>query len=355
MNTPLLEVRYDILAANARAVVDLCKKCGVEVWGVTKGCCGMPDVARAMLEGGVAGIGESRLANLQRIRNAGIHAPALMLRLPHLSEVRAVVEYFDMSLNSELVTIEALSREAQRLEKRHGVILMVDVGDLREGLWPDRVLETALRVSRLGGIELLGIGTNLSCYGGVIPSESNLGLLVQLARQIEELLGHPLRFISGGNTSTLPLMAQGRLPAGINMLRIGEAILLGTESINRTPWPGTRQDAFVLHAEVIECATKPSVPIGERGQDGFGGRPAFEDRGLIRRAIVNIGRQDVLVENLACLDPGMDILGASSDHLILDVTHADERIHVGDIIDFKLGYGALLQAMTSPYVEKRVV
>ncbi|MCX7775980.1 MAG: alanine/ornithine racemase family PLP-dependent enzyme [Rectinemataceae bacterium] len=355
MKTPCLEIRYETLVGNTRSVVEFCSRYGVEVWGVTKGCCGMPEVARAMLEGGVAGIGESRTANLQRIRAAGITAPTLMLRLPHISEAPSIVEQFDMSLNSELATIEALNSAAAALRKRHGIILMVDLGDLREGLWPDRVLATAEQVMRLDHIELLGVGTNLTCYGGVIPTEANLGLLVRLAQQVEQMLGLRLRFISGGNTSTLPLMAAGGLPAGINMLRIGEAILLGTESIHRTPWPGTRQDAFVLHAEVIECATKPSVPIGTTGEDGFGGHPVFQDRGLIRRAIVNIGRQDVLLESLACIEPGMDILGASSDHLILDVTHAEHEVRVGDIVSFRIGYGTLLQAMTSPYVCKRIV
>lgn len=353
MGAPYLEIRLDVIAANTHAIVEFCSSFGVEVWGVTKGCCGMPEVARAMLSGGVSGIGESRLANMARLHDAGIAAPSLMLRLPHISEARAIVEAFDMSLNSEIDTIAALAAEARALRKKHGIILMVDTGDLREGLWPDRVVDTAQKIAELNGVELAGLGTNLSCYGGVIPSELNLGLLVQLVHQIEQTLGLRLRFISGGNTSTLPLMAQGKLPEGINMLRVGEAILQGTESIHRTPWPGTRQDAFLLHAEIIEIADKPSVPLGERGQDGFGGYPVFEDRGIIRRAIVNIGRQDVLVENLSCLDKNIIILGASSDHMILDVTHASEHLKVGDIVSFNLGYGAMLQAMTSPYIQKK--
>lgn len=353
MGAPFLEIRLDTIASNAKAIVDFCSSFGVEVWGVTKGCCGMPEVARAMLEGGVSGIGESRLANIYRLRSAGINAPFLMLRLPHISEARSIVEAFDISLNSEIDTIKALAAEARAIGQKHGIILMVDTGDLREGVWPDRVIDTAREIKTLVGVELIGLGTNLSCYGGVIPSEINLGLLVQLAHQIKQELGVHLKYISGGNTSTLPLMARGKLPEGVNMLRIGEAILQGTESINRTPWPGTRQNAFVLYAEVIEVAEKPSVPIGERGQDGFGGYPVFEDRGIIRRAIVNIGRQDVLAENLTCLDKGITILGASSDHMILDATHAQQDLKVGDIVGFNLGYGAMLQAMTSPFIQKK--
>jgi predicted amino acid racemase len=164
-----------------------------------------------------------------------------------------------------------------------------------------------------------------------------------------------LRWLSGGNSSALPLIASGRMPARVNHLRIGEAILLGRETIHRTPWPGTAQDAFLLRAEVIEEKIKPSVPIGERGQDAFGQRPAFPERGEVERALVNVGREDVVVEGLVPLDPRLTILGASSDYLIVDVSAAAGAVRVGDELVFAPNYAALLALMTSPYVDKRVV
>jgi predicted amino acid racemase len=177
--------------------------------------------------------------------------------------------------------------------------------------------------------------------------------LVLYAREIERTCGLTLRWISGANSSGLELIAAGRMPKQINHARIGEAILLGRETIHRRPWPGTYQDAFLLHAEVLELKEKPSVPVGERSEDAFGEHPAFANRGEIDRAILNVGREDVDVEGIAPLDCRLKILGASSDYLIVDVTEAAGHIHVGDEITFSLNYSALLAAMTSQYVEKR--
>ena len=149
------------------------------------------------------------------------------------------------------------------------------------------------------------------------------------------------------------MLEAGRLPAAVNHLRVGEAILLGRETVTRSRWPGTRQDAFVLHAEVVERRRKPSLPRGERTTDAFGRLRRFEDRGLRVRALLDVGREDVDVEGLTPLDPRLEVLGASSDYLVLDLTEAGEDLGVGDEIAFGLSYGALLAAMDSEYVEKR--
>jgi arginase family enzyme len=209
-------------------------------------------------------------------------------------------------------------------------------------------------VVELPGIRIAGLGTNLSCYGGVVPSEKNMNTLVDHARRIEAAFGIKLRYISGGNSSSLQLIASGKMPRAVNHIRIGEGILLGRETVCRQAWPGTYQDAFLLRAEIIELKEKPSVPIGETGEDAFGGKPTFVDKGERDRAILNIGREDVVVEGLAPVEPQMAILGASSDHLIVDVTEA-EPVRLGGELAFFMNYGALLAAMTSEYVEKRPV
>ena len=177
--------------------------------------------------------------------------------------------------------------------------------------------------------------------------------LVDYADQIERTFNLNLPYISGGSSSSLPLIAAGKMPGRINHVRIGEAILLGRETIHRSAWPNTFQDAFCLYAEVIEEKQKPSVPIGEIAEDAFGKTPAFINHGERERAILNIGREDVDVDGLRPLDTRLAILGASSDHLIVDVTRAKEAIRMGDSIAFSLNYSALLAVMTSPYVEKR--
>jgi len=355
MAGPTVIVDLDKIEANARAVTSLCSEKGISVTGVTKVTCGMPSVARALLRGGVKGIGESRLENVHRLRANGIVDEMMLLRIPPLSETEEIVRSVDTSLNSEISVIRSLSRAAQEHGVVHNVILMIDLGDLREGLWPDDVLPAARETLELPNLKLQGVGTNLTCYGGVIPTEKNIQQLVDWAHRIEDAFGVKIDIISGGNSSSLPLLRAGKMPKEVNHLRIGEALMIGRETVHRSPWPGTSQDAFKLEAEVIELKRKPSVPIGETGQDAFGKTPTFEDKGEILRGILNIGREDVDIDGLTPVDTQQRILGASSDHLLVDVSSDQASIQLGGSVDFIMNYSALLAAMTSAYVGKRVV
>ena len=334
-------------------MVERCRASGIGVFGVTKGTCGMPQVARAMLRGGVTGIGESRFENIRRLRASGIDAPIMLLRSAPLSLIEEVVKTVDISLNSELATIRELSRVAERMARVHDIILMVDLGDLREGIWPSDLMPTVEQVTALPGVRIAGIGTNLTCFGAIIPTEINLGELAGHAEKIRSTFGLDLTYVSGGNSSSLPLLLAGRMPKGVNHLRIGEAILQGgRDTFHDEPWAELDRDIFLLSGELLEVKTKPSVPIGTMGVDAFGGRPQFEDKGERLRGIVNIGREDVAVEGLTPVAAGIEVLGASSDHLILDVAEAKPAPQLGDRIAFRMSYAAMLAAMTSEYVEK---
>lgn len=313
----------------------------------------MPQVARAMLRGGVHGIAESRFENIRRLHESGIGCPIMLLRSPPVSRAEEVVRTVDISLQSELSTIRELSRIAERMGRVHDILLMVDLGDLREGIWPSDLLPTVEQVMGLKGVRIAGLGTNLTCFGAIVPTEENLGQLMAHAYKVERLTGVPLDWISGGNSSSLPLLLEGRMPQGINNLRIGEAILQGGyETFRDNRWEELEYDAFRLSGDLIEVKLKPSIPIGESGYDAFGNRPSFVDEGDRLRGIANIGREDVIVEGLIPTHPGVRVLGASSDHLVLDVTDADPPLRVGDRVAFRMNYGALLTVMTSEYVEK---
>jgi len=336
---------------NARTIVGQCQARNIEVCGVTKATCGHPEVAKAMLRGGVAAIADSRLENIRRMKAAGVDTFFILLRIPSLSIVDDVVEMVDVSLNSELSVLEALSGAAQDRGWIHDVILMVDLGDLREGVWPDDLVSLVREVHELPGIHIKGLGTNLACFGGVVPSEENMRQLVDLTLEVEQNFGLRLEWVSGINSSGLELIAAGEMHPGINHARIGEAILLGRETTQRKPWPDTFQDAFVVQAEVLEVNRKPSRPMGKRSEDAFGGLTQFEDRGEELRALLNLGREDVDVAGIVPCEPGIVILGASSDYLVADVSAA-RPLRVGDQLAFMPNYSALLALMTSEYVKK---
>ena len=350
MGAPRLEVDLGKIGHNARRLRRLFGARGVSVTAVTKAVLGSPRVAEVLVENGITAIGDPQIDNIRRMQEAGIEAEFTLIRSPMPSQTRQVVQYADISLNTELGVIKRLSRCAAEKGKRHGIILMVELGDLREGIMPSELGETLEETLGLNGVELVGIGTNLACYSGVKPTDKNMGELSAIAEGIRNRYGIPLEVISGGNSANYQWFASAPDLGRINNLRIGESILLGRETLHRDRIPGLHTDAFTLVAEVIELKMKPSAPADAGCQDAFGNRPVFEDRGTIRKAILAIGKQDVEV---AGMTPRIDVevLGATSDHLVLDAK--DANVRVGSEVAFDVNYSALLRAMASPYVTKQ--
>lgn len=348
---PRLDINLDKIKHNAEVLLELCRPYNINAAAVTKGFCGEPEIAKVLVEAGVKYLADSRLENFAKMKALPIEK--LLLRLPMISQAKEVVTNCDISLNSELETIKALNAAAEELSAVHRIVLMLDLGDLREGIIDTKELEAAVReIKELSNIALIGVGTNLTCYGGVIPNEANLGQLVSAAEKIEAILGKRLEIISGGNSSSVYMLMNQSLPTGINHLRLGEAILLGTETAYGEAIPNTHQDAFQLVAEVIELKEKPSVPIGEIGRDAFGNVPSFVDKGAQKRGILAVGKQDIATHPIMPVDQQIEILGGSSDHLILDFTNCDREYRVGDEVIFNIGYGAMLALMTSEYIYK---
>lgn len=347
-----LEIDLATISENSRRVVDACAARNIEVLGVTKGFSAIPEIVRAMTDGGIEKLADARMENVMALRRLGFRQHMTLLRIPMLSRVGQVVAYTDCSLNSELAVIKGLSDAALMAGKTHDIVLMIDVGDLREGVLPDEAADLMRRVLGMRGVHVCGVGTNMGCYGGILPTQRNLSLLGETAKQLEHIAGCEFEAVSGGGTSSLALVADGSMPPDVNQLRIGEGILLGTDTTHNSAIPWLRQDAFLLRSEIVEVKKKPSLPYGETGLDAFGNAPKFVDNGVRKRAIVALGRQDVPIEGILPLDPGIAVLGASSDHMILDVTDARDDLAVGDQISFRLNYQGLLHLCSSKYVRK---
>ena len=213
-------------------------------------------------------------------------------------------------------------------------------------------METVEEIIKLKGLKLIGIGTNLTCFGAIVPTKENLGKLVDIKDKIRERFNIDLEVVSGGNSSSLCLIQNGQMPKGINQLRLGTSLLLGLVEVTWTRIPGTYNDAFKLLAEIVEIKKKPSKPIGQVAMDAFRNVPTFEDKGDMIRAICAIGKQDCDPQFMIPEDKRIKILGASSDHLILDITECKDDYDVGDKISFVLDYVAILRGMISPHVDK---
>ncbi len=350
MSCPRVEVDLAKIEHNARKLVTRLASRGIDVTGVTKSTLGSPAVARAMIAGGVARLGDSRIENLEALRDAGLRAPLTLLRSPTPEQAERTVACASISHVSEPDVVDALSEAAGRHGRPHGVMLMVELGDLREGVLPGDVLGLARRISRSPDLTLAGLGTNLACRAGVVPGVGNMRELSSLVAAVEQDLGLRLPVVSGGNSANLGWAMQS--PAGrINDLRLGESILLGCDPLTRRPLSGMHTDAFTLVASVIESLAKPTAPRGAIGEAAFGPAPAMLDRGTIIQTIAAIGRQDTDPEGLTP-PSGVTVLEASSDHLVLETPR---RLAPGTELCFGLNYSALLRAMTSPFVVKKLM
>ncbi|MBD1583868.1 alanine/ornithine racemase family PLP-dependent enzyme [Pseudoalteromonas sp. S16_S37] len=351
MNTPRLEIDCAKIVANAKQLISILKPHGISIVPVTKVFMGHPAVAASLILSGVKMLADSRIENIERMRHAGITIPMMLIRTPMLSQVERVVLNCEISLNTELIVIRALSKAAKSAGFLHGVIVMVELGDLREGIMPDKLFDIIRQTLRLSNITLKGIGANLTCRYGVAPQQDNMDFLAKLAKEAETLFGIRFEIISGGNSANLlwALDLDPHVHNGVNQLRLGEAIYFGVEALYKHPIAGAHTDIVTLVAEVIESNIKPSIPKGRRSINAFGEMPQVIDRGQVKQGLLALGRQDV--NPLGIIPPrGITIVASCSDHLVVE--SAGVALQVGQEIRFKLDYSGLLSAMTSPYVSK---
>lgn len=363
-NYPVLEINLEGIYHNSKAVVDMCQKKNIQITGVVKGTDSYEnsylEVANQMLDAGCLSIGDSRMNTIKRMRETGMNAPVLLIRIPMLCELEDVITYTDISLNSEIENIKSLNQIAKKQNKNHKVILMMDLGDLREGyINEDELISHAIYIEKeLSNVTLYGIGTNLGCFGSIKPNITNLSTLVSIANRISDNIGRKLDIVSGGATSTLPMVLDGTIPEGINHLRVGEGIVNARDlqDIWGLDLPMFRRNNYIIKAQVIEIKEKPSHPMGEIFVDAFGNTPEYIDKGIRKRALIALGKRDVgdIFSVLPKLK-GATVEGGSSDHLILDVTDCEIDISLGDIIEFEACYGAMIHSTYSSSVVKKYI
>ena len=346
---PRIEISLSQIRENTKKLSELYMQKGISLMGVTKAVLGEPSIAKAMIQGGVKFIADSRIENIQKMKSAGILTQFVLLRTP-LSQAESIVKNADISLNTEIKTLKNLSYHAKDQNKIHQVIIMVELGDLREGILPYDLPQFVRETLSLPNLKIIGIGCNLACYGGIKPDDRNMRELSELVDLLEKEFQIDLEIISGGNSANFEWFKSSQDVGRVNNLRLGESILLGCETVGRKVIPGLHTGAFQLIAEVIESKRKASVPLGEICQDAFGNVPGFLDRGDHQRVIIALGRQDVQASNLKS-NSKLKMIGSSSDHIILD--GENHNLEVGDEIRFSLDYSGLLATMTSPFVIKQ--
>jgi predicted amino acid racemase len=354
MNNPVLSINIEKLTHNLSIVDSICIENNVKLTPVTKVVMGDPVICSKYAEK-TGSLADSRVSDIVRMKNHSINAEFMLIRSPSLQGVDQVVDICDCSLNSEISVLSALNDYCKKTNKTHKVILMVEIGDLREGIMPDDFPSFLAICTKLKALDFVGVGCNATCFAGLIPTSENLKPLQAAAESFKKHFHYYPEYVSGGGSNLMPLLETNSLPKYINHMRVGESIVMGVDAINKNSIRNCYQDCFTLTGEIIELKIKPTLPKSPLTKNAFGETPFFEDKGLRKRAIVNIGRLDTDIFGLLPTLDGVSILGASSDHLLLDVEESSTNLSVGDELSFHLNYSALLYSMSSEYVHKKYI
>ena len=327
-------------------------------WGITtKLLCGNRDFINEVTDLGIGEVHDSRISNLKVVKNIDPDTVTIYIKPPPKDTIPELIKYADISLNTELSTMHELSEEAVRQDKVHKVIIMIEMGDLREGVMRDDLVDFYEKVFRLPGLEVVGLGTNLNCLHGVMPDGDKLIQLALYKQIIELRFKKKIPLVSGGTTVTIPLLLNNQLPNGINHFRVGEALFFGKDLFSDGVIDGMSDQVMELYTQIIEISEKPMVPSGDLGVNPQGKTAEINeaDRGKTAyRAIVDIGTLDIQPNYLIPVNDNITISDASSDMLVLDVGENPEEYKVGDMIRFKLKYMGALGLMSSDYIEKKV-
>jgi len=353
----ILSLKRQSLLHNFQFLEDLFNN-SEAVWGVvTKLLCGHKEFIEEVLALGIHEVHDSRVSNLRLIKKLAPDVQTVYIKPAPKRSIPAIIQYADVSLQTDLESLRMLSAEAIKQGKSHKIIIMVEMGDLREGVMGERLIDFYAEAFELPNLEFIGLGTNLNCLHGVMPSQDKL-IQLSLYKQIIELkFKRKIPWISGGTSVTIPLLIQQRIPRGVNHFRIGETLFFGADLFSDALIPGMRDDVFSLEAEIIELSEKPSLPTGELGLNPQGEMLQLDESKFGKssyRAIIDIGVLDIDPKYLI-VPGGISILGSSSDMIVLDLGENPKHLKVGDTLQFDLKYMGALSLMNSYYVEKRVV
>jgi len=335
----------------------LFKKNNIEWSVVSKILSGHKEYLIELLKFEITQICDSRVSNLKEIKLINPKIETIYIKPPAKRSIPRIVKYADISMNTEFETIKLLAKEAKKQNKIHHIIIMIELGELREGVLGEDFIAFYESVFKLENIKVVGIGANLSCLYGVLPNHDKLIQLSLYEQLIEAKFNKQIPYVSGGSSVTIPLIFQHLLPKGINHFRVGETLFLGTDVYNNIPLKKMHSDVFKLYAEIIELIEKPVVPMGEFGTNVEGKNIEFDQTNIGEksyRAIIDLGLLDVEVNHIELIDKSLQLAGASSDMIVINLGDNKKNYKVGDLIEFKLDYMGTLRILNSKYIEKRI-
>lgn len=357
-----LRIFPDRIIKNISKINDYCQKYNKEWTFVTKVLGGHKPLLEKILQPevilGTHSIGDSRVSSLRTIKKINPKLVTMYLKPPSSAYIKNIVKYADISLNTESSTISKLNEEAKNQKKTHKIIIMIEMGELREGVVREKFLDFYSNVFNLSNIDVIGIGTNLGCMYGIEPTFDKLIQLSLYEQLIEIKFKRDLKLVSGGSSITLPLLGKGKIPLGVNHLRIGEAVFLGTSPLNNKKFSNLSTNAFEFDANIVEFEKKEKMPDGIIG-DGNVGHADLNSKsteGIQEyKAVLDFGVVDVDINNIKPKDQGVQFVGTTSDLTVYGLGKKPKEYKTGKSLRFSPDYMAVARLMNSKFIEKDIL
>ena len=368
---PELEINLDALAHNLRLVRHREQAWGFRFLPVLKMVASHPEIVAFLRR---QGYGCHGIADMTEHLLYGQEPPAragrVLINLAPPDRTDDVVRLFERSSFSCEETFRALDAAAPAAALHHEALLMVDIGDMREGIPQDEapallraVAAASQRAARGPGAHVAGIGVNLGCLYGTCPDEENMARLETLAARAGDLLGHALHRVSLGGTIFWNWFARRHghgphLPPGCIMeFRMGDPLLLGWDMYRDQALLGGdfRQDIFRLTATVLEVTERDIRPPRQSVHNGRGLPADCPVLGKRLRALVDCGSLHTDVQGLTL--PGTDwrITDFSGNYAVLDVSACPQAPVTGDHVRFIPSYWAVARTCRMPHIRKTIV
>ncbi len=309
---------------------------------------------------GIHSVGDSRLSSLKNLKKVNPGMITIYIKPPAAIYADDVVKYADISANSSLTTIKALNQAAIKQKKIHKIIIMIELGELREGVKRADFIEFYEKIFQLSNIEVLGLGSNLGCMYGVEPTYDKLLQLCLYKELIQAKFEKHIDLISGGSSITLPLLARNTVPADMNHFRIGEAAFFGTSPLENKPFLDLNTNAFEFYANIIELEEKKIVPDGVISDANVGHTADFvgtDQKESTHKALLDFGLLDVDNEEIDSVDSDVKFVGITSDLIATDIgknktKSGKKKYSIGDKIQFKPSYMGVARLLNSKFIDK---
>lgn len=304
-------------------------------------------------------LGDSRLSSLKKLKKLNPKINTVYIKPPAIVYIDEIVQYADISLNTSFKTICALNKAAEKQKKIHKIVIMIELGELREGVNREELLKFYENVFNLGNIEVIGLGSNLGCMYGVEPTYDKLLQLCLYKELIQAKFNKNLSIISGGSSITLPLVASNTVPKDMNHFRIGEAAFFGTSPLDNKQFMDLYTDAFVFEANIIELERKDMLPDGILSEANIGHTADFnqdEMNSSSYKAILDFGLLDVDKNDIEVFDKEVKFVGITSDMMVVDLgenirENGEKKYFVGSKICFKPSYMGVARLLNSGFID----